>query len=130
MPPCPRPLVDRNLGGTDALRSLGPMRRGEPDVQEISRRQVLKLGLATAVVGALPGTLTAGSSAAAPARRHGRADEFRQPPVQKSAHRLLAVTLTAVPGVVGIGAAKPVTTYTYDGGLPGSTWVLDPGDTL
>jgi FtsP/CotA-like multicopper oxidase with cupredoxin domain len=99
-------------------------------MHEMSRRQVLQLGLAAAVAGALPRALTAcGASVAATARR-GRADEFRQPAVKTSAHGVLAVKLTAVPAEVDIGAAKPVTTYTYDGGLPGSTWVLDPGDTL
>jgi FtsP/CotA-like multicopper oxidase with cupredoxin domain len=99
-------------------------------MQEISRRQVLRLGLATAVVGALPGALTAGASTAAGTPERSPADEFHQPAVQRSAHGVLGVRLTAVPGVVGIGAAGPVSTFTYDGGLPGSTWEIDPGDTL
>ena len=38
--------------------------------------------------------------------------------------------MTAAPAVVDIGAAKPVRTSAYDGALPGSTWELDPGQTL
>ena len=38
--------------------------------------------------------------------------------------------MTAAPAVVDIGAAQPVRTSAYDGALPGSTWELDPGQTL
>ena len=99
-------------------------------MQEFSRRQVLELGLATAVVGTLSRPRTARGSTAAGALGRSWADEFHQPAVRRSAHGVLPVRLIAVPGVVDIGAARPVTTFTYDGGLPGSTWEIDPGDTL
>ena len=38
--------------------------------------------------------------------------------------------MTAAPAVVDIGVAKPVHTSAYDGALPGSTWEIDPGQTL
>jgi FtsP/CotA-like multicopper oxidase with cupredoxin domain len=50
--------------------------------------------------------------------------------VLKSAHGELAVTLTARPGVVHMGAPRPVKTYTYDNVVPGYTWEVNPGDTL
>src|SRR5205085_6236868 len=53
-----------------------------------------------------------------------------QPKVLKSAHGELAVTLTAMPGVVHMGAPRPVKTYTYDNVVPGYTWEVNPGDTL
>ena len=91
---------------------------------DISRRQAIKLGLATAMVGALPGVLTGCDSTVSGTPVRSRAGEFHQPAVQSSAHGVLAVRLTAVSGEVDIGAARPVTTYTYDGGLPGSTWLV------
>jgi FtsP/CotA-like multicopper oxidase with cupredoxin domain len=97
---------------------------------DISRRQAIKLGLAAAAVGALPGALTGWDPTASGPPGRSRAGEFHQPAVKSSAYGVLAVRLTAVPGEVDIGAAKPVGTYTYDGGLPGSTWVVNPGDTL
>lgn len=120
-------------GGTAGL--AGPVRRsGRPEgwgngMREMSRREALQLGLAATAAGLLPAALTGCSPAAAgpPGQRPGG---FRQPAVRRSRHRVLDVTLTAVPGVVDIGAARPVTTSTYDGGLPGSTWEIDPGDTL
>ena len=103
---------------------------GELDMGDISRRQAIKLGLATAMVGALPGVLTGCDSTVSGTPVRSRAGEFRQPAVQSSAHGVLAVRLTAVQGEVDIGAARPATTYTYDGGLPGSTWLIRPGDIM
>ncbi len=88
-------------------------------MREVSRRQALQLGLATTAAGLLPATLNGCSPAAAHPHEHRRPGGFRQPAVRRSRHRVLDVTLTAVPGVVDIGAARPVTTSTYDGGLPG-----------
>lgn len=99
-------------------------------MRELSRRQVLQLGPAAGAAGLLPAPLTGCSPAAAHPAGHRRPDGFRQPAVRRSRRRVLDVTLTAVPGVVGIGAARPVTTHTYDGGLPGATWEVDPGDAL
>jgi FtsP/CotA-like multicopper oxidase with cupredoxin domain len=56
--------------------------------------------------------------------------ELPQPKSLKSADGALNVTLTAMPGVVDMGAPQPVTTYTYDGVVPGFTWDVQPGDTL
>src|SRR5918998_489255 len=99
-------------------------------VREMSRREALRLGLATTAAGVLPAALTGCSPAAAHPPGDRRPGGFRQPPVHRSRRQVLDVTLTAVPGVVDIGAARPVTTHTYDGGLPGATWEIDPGDTL
>jgi FtsP/CotA-like multicopper oxidase with cupredoxin domain len=56
--------------------------------------------------------------------------ELPRPKAMKSADGVLALTLTAKPGVVDMGAPRPVTTYTYDGVVPGYTWEVQPGDTL
>jgi len=56
--------------------------------------------------------------------------ELPQPKAIKSADGALVVTLTATPGVVDMGAPKPVTTFTYDNVVPGHTWDVKPGDTL
>ncbi len=53
-----------------------------------------------------------------------------QPKVLKSSDGLLALTLTARPGTVDMGAPMPVRTLTYDGVVPGYTWELDAGDRL
>jgi FtsP/CotA-like multicopper oxidase with cupredoxin domain len=53
-----------------------------------------------------------------------------QPRVLKSTNGVLATTLTAMPAVVDMGASKPVTTYTFDGVVPGHTWEVRPGDVL
>src|SRR5438067_284426 len=56
--------------------------------------------------------------------------ELRHPTVLRSHHGKLRVKLTCRPGVVDMGAPKPVTTYTYDGIVPGYTWELRGGDVL
>jgi FtsP/CotA-like multicopper oxidase with cupredoxin domain len=48
----------------------------------------------------------------------------------RSAGGVLDITMTAAPAEIDIGAAMPVRTSAYDAALPGSTWELDPGDTL
>jgi FtsP/CotA-like multicopper oxidase with cupredoxin domain len=53
-----------------------------------------------------------------------------QPKVLKSTDGQLALTLTAMPGTVDMGAPVPVRTLTYDGVVPGYTWELDAGDRL
>lgn len=109
-----------------------------------SRREAVRYGLTLAAMGALPSTLFACQSddASAPSTTDPTENatgatsapdtpgELRQPAVLKSDGDALALTLTAMPGVVDIGAAKPVTTFTYDNTLPGSTWELRPGQTL
>jgi FtsP/CotA-like multicopper oxidase with cupredoxin domain len=108
-----------------------------------SRREALRRGLTLAAMGAFPSTLVAcrSDSGSAPSTTdtdnatgstsaRDEPGELRQPAVLKSDGDALAITLTAMPGVVDIGAAKPVTTFTYDNMLPGSTWELRPGQTL
>ncbi len=56
--------------------------------------------------------------------------ELPQPRVLKSAGGELAVTLTATPATVDMGAPLPVQTYTFDNVVPGHTWEINPGDTL
>jgi FtsP/CotA-like multicopper oxidase with cupredoxin domain len=56
--------------------------------------------------------------------------ELPQPNVLKSANGQLSLTLTCRQGTVDLGAAKPVSTCTYDNVVPGYTWELEPGDTL
>jgi FtsP/CotA-like multicopper oxidase with cupredoxin domain len=58
------------------------------------------------------------------------AAEFRQPDVLKSENGELSLTLEATPAVVEMGAERPVTTYTFDGIVPGKTWEVNPGDTI
>jgi FtsP/CotA-like multicopper oxidase with cupredoxin domain len=96
----------------------------------VSRRTALglgALGVATAVVGAA-GVITVTRpwrSGLEPAA--GVA--LREPPVVRSENGLLEVTLTAAPGeheVAGVQAR----TLGYNGGLPGPTLVVRPGDRL
>jgi FtsP/CotA-like multicopper oxidase with cupredoxin domain len=68
--------------------------------------------------------------AASPVAPPSPAVELPQPKSLKSVDGELNVTLTAMFGVVDMGAPKPVTTYTYDGVVPGYTWDVLPGDTL
>ncbi len=56
--------------------------------------------------------------------------ELPQPQVRRSENGILALTLTCSPAMVDMGAAKLVSTYTYDGVVPGYTWDVDPGDEL
>ena len=56
--------------------------------------------------------------------------ELPQPQILKSTNGVLDTTLTATPAVVEMRAASPVTTYTYDGLVPGRTWEVKAGDTL
>jgi FtsP/CotA-like multicopper oxidase with cupredoxin domain len=107
-------------------------------VKPISRRQAIQCSLAAAAAGHLHGPLGAWlpprlRSHVAPrsALTEGLAPVgLPQPKVLKSANGELAVTLTARPGVVDMGASQPATTYTYDDVIPGHTWEIDPGDTL
>jgi FtsP/CotA-like multicopper oxidase with cupredoxin domain len=59
-----------------------------------------------------------------------RAATAPQPQARRSEGGVLDTTLRAVPATVDMGAAKPVTTWTYDGIVPGYTWEVVPGDTL
>ena len=107
-----------------------------------TRRELL--GLSAATVGSLP--ILAGCRALRPASADaevvgeaapltgatglGGPKELPQPPRHRSDGTVLDITMTAAPAVVDIGAAMPVHTSAYDGALPGSTWELEPGQTL
>lgn len=98
-----------------------------------SRRHILGYGVAVAAaIGGVAGLNDARRRADSHAGRHPvpRQPELPQPRLLRSEGRELSVRLTARPAVVGIGAARPVTTVTYDGVLPGHTWEVRPGDTL
>jgi len=72
-----------------------------------------------------------GASARAPASPvPGASTTVPLPEVLRSEGGVLDITLRAMPAVVEMGAAKPVTTCTYDGIVPGYTWEVAPGDTL
>jgi len=58
------------------------------------------------------------------------ASDLQQPRVISSHEGVFRETLRAVPGLVDMGAAQPVSTYTYNGVVPGHTWEVRPGDTM
>ena len=51
-------------------------------------------------------------------------------PVHAADGDVLEITLTPAPATVDIGAAQPITTFAYDGAIPGAVWSLRPGQTL
>lgn len=59
-----------------------------------------------------------------------RQRELCQPVALRSRHGKLALRLTCKPAVLDMGAPKLVSTYTFDGIVPGYTWELGPGDLL
>src|SRR5436305_3265287 len=96
----------------------------------LTRRRVIRYGAGAAAALVTPELLRtpwATGSAGAAAKAH---HELRHPTILKSHHGTLRVRLTCRPGVVDMGAPKPVTTYTYDGIVPGYTWELRGGDLL
>jgi FtsP/CotA-like multicopper oxidase with cupredoxin domain len=95
----------------------------------ISRRQAISYGLGAAAARALAGRdrLLRGSGRGP---RTQPAPGLPQPVALRSRDGELVVRLTGRPGVVAMNAPKPVTTYTFDGTVPGHTWEIRPGDTL
>jgi FtsP/CotA-like multicopper oxidase with cupredoxin domain len=91
-----------------------------------SRRTALTASLGAA----LPTCLARGAQTATPSASGAQATELTQPRVLKSSDGILATTLTAMPAVVDMGASHLVTTYTFDGVVPGHTWDVQPGDVL
>ncbi|GAA1435994.1 multicopper oxidase family protein [Microlunatus lacustris] len=96
-------------------------------MQPLSRRRALQLGglgLASTAVGAagLTWRAAAGFTPALPAA-------LVEPPTLTSAEGLLQVRLEAATGSVQI-AGRPATALSYNGGLPGPTLRLQPGDRL
>lgn len=97
-------------------------------MEPISRRAALTLGglgvLSTAVGGVgLSRQLTSSSLDAA------TGETFREPQVLRSADGALTVRLEATQGTHEV-AGQQATTLGYNGGVPGPTLRLDPGDTL
>ena len=96
-------------------------------MQPISRRRALQLGglgLLSAVVG---GAGLTWQSAAGFEPAPGRA--LTQPDVLRSSGGRLRVTLRAAQGPTRV-AGREATTLSYNGGLPGPTLYLQPGDRL
>jgi hypothetical protein len=96
-------------------------------MQRLSRRRALQLGglgLASTAVGAagLTWRTAAGFTPTASAA-------LVEPPTLASAEGLLQVRLEAAAGPVQI-AGRPATALSYNGGLPGPTLRLQPGDRL
>jgi len=100
----------------------------------MSRRDVMRYGAAAGAGLALPAVLDAcGSSGPTPPEKvHNKAivEGFPEPEMVTSNRGELSVKLTAKPAMVDMGAEKLVSTYTYDGIVPGKTWELYPGDVL
>lgn len=108
-----------------------------------SRRHVLKLGAALAgaplamACSPSPGTAV-GSGSTAPTGAGGTVTSpsltapgsVRTTALVRSENGVLTTTLTPRPAVVDIGAEKSITTWAYDGLLPGPTWEINPGDVL
>ncbi len=101
----------------------------------VSRRRGIAVRFARAGAGALIGAFATARSQ--PATVFGSAAapvlpsvEVPQPNVLRSTNGELALTLTARPAVVEMGAGHPIRTYTYDGVVPGYTWEINPGDTM
>ena len=102
----------------------------------LTRRRAITYGVGATTVLAVPGLLenvwprsVAGTQAAL-AATVSRHRELRHPRALRSRHGRLHVRLTCRPGIVHMGAPKPVRTYTYDGTVPGYTWELQGGDVL
>ncbi|MBV9579976.1 MAG: multicopper oxidase domain-containing protein [Chloroflexi bacterium] len=104
----------------------------------MTRRQAIRhwLGATAAVVSVAAATLPSFVSDASATQtrnaqqRAGPPPALPQPRVLKSTNSLLALTLTAMPATVDMGAPSPVRTLTYDGVVPGYTWELNAGDRL
>ena len=101
-----------------------------------TRRRAITYGVGATTAVMAPGVLEtvrphrvnrAQAAIAATVNRHR---ELRHPRVLRSRHGRLHVRLTCRPGIVHMGAPKPVRTYTYDGVVPGYTWELWGGDVL
>ena len=98
-------------------------------MQPLSRRGALQLGgmgIASSAIGGF-GLLLGNRSGSSFRTASGAA--LREPPVRRSAGGGLQVTLEAREGSVRIGG-RDATALSYNGGLPGPTLHLQPGDRL
>jgi FtsP/CotA-like multicopper oxidase with cupredoxin domain len=79
-------------------------------------------------------THTSATPIASPAAVANPADgprpEVTAPEVISSSDGVLNATLNAYITEVEMGVGHPVTTYTYNGVVPGQTWEVSPGDTM
>jgi FtsP/CotA-like multicopper oxidase with cupredoxin domain len=105
--------------------------RSEPS--GLTRRRAIGYGIGAAGALAAPALWPSrfkGAVSPAAARALAGQLELRAPRTLRSHRRKLAVKLVCRPGVVDMGAPKPVRTYTYDGIVPGYTWEVRAGDLL
>lgn len=96
-------------------------------MEPLSRRQALVLGgLGTAgiIVGGTGLFLSATSGFVS-----ATAEDFVEPATLKSVDGALQLTLTSAEGQVQI-AGRQATALSYNGGIPGPTWIVRPGDTV
>lgn len=104
-------------------------------MEPITRRTLIMGGVGAAVVAAggavvlWSRTAGPGTVPAATATLPAVAADLAEPTVLRSTGGQLDVALTAAPGRVAIGGVA-VDALTYNGGLPGPTLVLRPGDVL
>src|SRR4051794_9879841 len=117
------------------MTRLGPRktRSRATNRQRISRRQVLSGTLAAAGVAALgqgsQGAWSAALRQAATPVAMTTGEELIQPQVHQSADGRLHVSLTAGFGPATMGGQE-VTTYSYNGEVPGPTLRMKAGETL
>ncbi|HEU4514077.1 MAG TPA: multicopper oxidase domain-containing protein [Nocardioidaceae bacterium] len=97
------------------------------DMTSISRRTLLSLGVAAVAGTTLGGCGMFGGDGSQRATVTGKA--LREPEVLHSDAGALEVTLEAAPGTHHV-AGRAARTLGYNGGLPGPTLVLRPGDRL
>ena len=106
----------------------------------LTRRQVIQYGIGTVLAAPVVAAASPAEGATLDGATRARLDnasvaprarvELSQPTVLSSQQGVLPVTLTAKRATVQMNAPKPVTTYTYDGVVPGYTWELNAGDLL
>ena len=102
----------------------------------LSRRKFVRYGVATAATAGAADLLGArwlsglGHSARALAAVPPPGPELRPPRAIRSCDGRLKARLVCEPAVVDMDASSPVWTYTYNGVVPGETWVVRPGDVL
>ncbi|GAA1226171.1 multicopper oxidase family protein [Rhodoglobus aureus] len=94
-------------------------------MQPISRRHALILGgLGTAsVLAGGAGLFWSANSGLVPVK----AEDFTEPTTLRSVNGVLELKLTAAEAPTQI-AGRQATALTYNGGLPGPTWIVHPGD--
>jgi FtsP/CotA-like multicopper oxidase with cupredoxin domain len=106
---------------------IGPRARRVADLR-ISRRAALA---AAAIPLALQGKLHASAQTPVSATPVAQPQpDLPQPVVLKSVDGVMTETLNAKPSIIEMGAARPVTTYSFNDMVPGRTWEVNPGDVM